>query len=245
MNREEPSTIEKEKEPTLEDVREYFKNEKDHYLNRARLIDRTLRLKAAGRLKEIAGYEKYEHEGDKEAKKIPGLLEKFEEGEYEGCLYYIEKVLGGGSAEQGGTNTLDLVNHKEYGTHSPADRDKDMETPEYQGRKNYLRKLADVLPDEIYEKRKTELDENLSQQEKLEVLEHIVNRTGKDMSQIKKEFEQGNYREIFEFLDERIYKGILKKLGPEEDKGSIETHREELFTLRRYRRYFLNLEKEK
>lgn len=244
MSKEQPSRIEREKESTLEDVGEYFENEKDHYLNRARLIDRVLHLRAAERLRRITGHEKIQQDmrgEEKSRERMPGLLENFGKEKYEDCLAYIEEILGDGGAEQGGTNTLDLINHKEYGTHSPVDRNKDMESQEYQREKNYLRKLTDVLTGEIYKERKTELDEPLSLQEiENKVLVCITAKTGKNLLQVEEGLGGGNFREIFESLDGKIH-NAQKKL----EKTSEKADEEKLFSLRRYRRYFLNLQKER
>lgn len=257
MNREQPPTIEREKEPTLEDVKEYFKNEKKACSEEGRkgINDRMLRIEMAKRLKKIEGHKEYKKVKGKEVtEEIPGLIDKIETGNYEGCLYYIEEILGGDGKEQA-KNGFDLINHKEYGPDISGDRNKDIESKKYQAKKNYLRELADVLTGEIYPKRESELNKSLTVKEKLELFNHAANQTGKSLFQIEKAAEKGDCRSILEFLDERIYKRCLREINglnkelmeePKEKgliKNEIKGHQAELFGLRRYRRHILDLHK--
>lgn len=249
MSREQSPTIEQEKELTLEDIKEYFKKEEEIYSEegRKKIKDSVLRLKLAERWKEIAGYEKVE---DKKTIRVEGLLGRLEEDKeraYEGCLVYIEETLGSkDSALVGGKNILDLINYEEYGPGINRKRSKDIETKEYQGRKKYLRKLADVLTGEIYNKREAELNIPLSEKESRTLAGRVADVAEITLSEAGQEFQKGERRKILELIDRRIYQQCLKELSEENKhkkeigvKESMKSHREELFNLRRYRRYFL------
>jgi len=240
MSREQP-TINKEKEPTLENIKEYFQNEAEacSKKNREHLIDPLLHLKLAERWREINGYKKHESGGKKE-KLVPGLMDKLEKRDYEPCLCYIEEILGNGGAEQE-TSTYDLINHKEYDSQTFKNREKDINQSEYQQRKNYLRKLADSLTGDLYKKRKSELNENLSPQNILSVLERVANRFEGKTSQLNKEFKQGDYRKVLEVLDRKIYQQSLRSKRNSEQKLKKKTQDERLCELHKQRRYFLNL----
>ncbi len=242
MNKEKP-IIDKEKELTLENVKEYFENEAKAYSEKSRekITDSLLHFKLIERWKEVNGYEKCETIKGKEKKeKIPGLLDKFEQGDYEPCSCYIEEILGGGGAEQE-TNSYDLINHKEYGSHTFKNREDDIKSPEYQQQKDRLRKLADFLAGELHKKRKAELNENLSPNEILNVLEHIANQSGKNLEDVSRELEKGNYKKILEYLDRQIYQQLLIRKNDTEKKPRKKLRDERMFELRRKRRYFLNL----
>ena len=244
----------KEKEITLEDVKRYFEEEKEFYKSvvtgEKHSLDIGLREWAGQRYKELVGFK------DEKGREIPGIIKKLEDKNYEECLVYLEIILSGGSAAQGNTNTLDLINHREYGPDFPKERKKDIESKEYQERKNYLRELADVLTSEVYG---SELEEKplMKSNEILNILELVARRTSKELPQLQKELRAGNYKEILEFLDNRISKKCLQELhrlnleqrSGEKDKilvkREIKSHQEKLFKWRRCRRFFLNLQKEK
>ncbi len=233
-----------EKEPVLEELKKYLEEEREAYSskNRKRYIDGTLRFAAIERWKKVAGYE------DREGNRIPGLIEKLagkdKEKACEEGLSYIEEVLGGGSAESGTQSLLDLINRKEYNYNIPRqDRNKNIESPEYRNRKIELRKLADALAGEIYKKRSSELNEYPRALEQENLLSHVATKTSKSFSQVENELKKGDFRDIFELIDEKIYKNHrdLKSCDKKEDKDKVKTCQENLFKLRRHRRFFLNL----
>jgi len=239
----------KEKEITLEDVEEYFEKEKDFYSEKGRkkIKDSVLKLKLAERWRKIAGYEKEEN---KKTIRIEGLLDRLEKNKeraYEGCLAYIEEILGSkDSVLVGGKNMLDLINYEEYGPEISRERSKDIESKDYQSRKNYLRKLADILTGEVYKKREFQLNKPLLEKDLINLAGHVADVAQITLLEAEQEFKKGKCRRVLEFLDKRIYQQCLKKLSEEGKrkkeagiKASMKAHREELFRLRRYRRYFL------
>ena len=220
MNKEQPPIVDKEKEPTLEDIKEHFEGDAEIYESLTeKFTDASLKDRVGDRLKILIGHR------DKKDKRVPGLIEKFGNKNYEDCLKYIEEVLGSGSAEVGNTDIFDLVNYKEYGPHIYGDRNKDIQSKEYQEKKNQLRKLADALTGEIYKDRKIELDEILSEREQKEVAGHITDRIEKDSPLMIVEFKKDDYKKILDFLDKIIHQDHLKKEG--------------VLKWRRYRRFFL------
>ncbi len=242
MNKEQP-LMTREKELTPENVRKYFKNEAEAYSEKSRkhVTDSLLRFKLTERWKQISGYERYEPKKRKQKKEdVPGLMDKFEKGDYEPCLHYVEEILGGKGAEQE-TNTYDLINHKEYDSHTFGKREEDINSPGYQQKKEHLRNLADFLAGELYKKRKSELNKNLSPEEVLNTLEHLANQSGENIDKLTKELEKGDYKKILECLDRQIHQQFLiKKNNPEQESGK-KIWQEKIFELRKKRRHFLNL----
>lgn len=227
MNQEQPPTV--EKESTLEDVKEYFDQELDFHEN---LIHKT---KDIGLKKGVSD----------RRKRLIDYIEKFKNKDYEECLAYMEEILGGGSAAMGNTHMLDLVSRKEYGPDIHRDRNEDIESKEYQEKKNQLRKFTDILAGEVH---KEELEEkpSLKTRELLGVFERITDRARKDLLHGEGDREKA-LREVLEFLDNKVYDELsqIKRAKKKEEEQEIQPHQEELLKWRRYRRYFLNLQEKK
>jgi len=234
-----------EEEPNMGDIERYFKEENEAYSseNRKKYTDNALRLKLIERWKKIAGYE------NEKGKKVPGIIEKLQGQDkhkyYEESLTYIEKLVGN-PIEHGNQSSLDLINHREYGYNIPEqNRDNDIEEAEYQNRKIKLRKLADFLAEEVYKKRADEFNKPLSISEQENILSHVAVVSREGLIQAENKLKKHDLKDVFKWLDKKIYKSQheIESCNKKTDKQRIKNCQEDLFRLRRFRHFFLELKK--
>lgn len=236
MNKEQAPIVEKEKEITLEDVKEYFQGEFNFYSEE---------YKKARRSQSVKLEELYLDQQREVLKAIQDLREeKLKRENYERGLVYIEKILGLPSVGvEGRQNRFNLINHKVYGTDrlESEREDRDCAKKEYNQRKNYLRRLAVILSTEFYKDRKLKpvsMDEVFRER----FFENIAVHFGKDIEAIRKEvIGKKNYEEVFEYIDEKI-RGIdneIEGLDKKQDKSRLSVRQEDLEKFRRYREFFV------
>lgn len=247
MNKEQLPTLEKkEKELTLEDVREYFQAELDFYSKEYKKTEKNIRLEEV--------YLNQEREIMEAIKDLGTEKRKYEKG-----LIYIEKTLGLPAIDAEGHQTrFNRVNHEAYGTNREESEkeERDLNKKEYKQQKNYLRRLAEILSEAFYKdiyKGKYEKEiKKVSTKEIVEIFNHIQSTYGDArLDEIKQKINQeADFEDILSFIDFRIYREIhdIEKIREAEGEKAIKKERKgllkDLENWRGYRKFFLKKQTE-